>query len=287
MKRNYQYLILLIIFITMGIHTFAQGDIDMKIKTVVIDPGHGGKDPGTVSRNGKVYEKNIVLAVALELGKQIKNNYPNVKVIYTRSNDKFVPLHERANIANRNKADLFISIHVNAAEATSARGSETLVMGMDKTNSNLEVCLKENSVVSLEEDYDSKYSGYDPNNPESFIIFSLLQNSHLEQSLIFAAKVQENLKKGPISASRGIKQGPILVLWKCTMPSTLIELGFLSNSTDYKYLTNKTYQQNMARAIFNAFSSYKKEYEKKNTNHIEVSEIANLTQYFTDRKSVV
>lgn len=231
----------------------------VELKTVVIDPGHGGKDPGTVK--GKVQEKNITLSVAKILGNMIQEKYPEVKVIYTRSTDKFVPLDQRAAIANKHKADLFISIHVNSTKATSARGTETFVMGLDKSNSNMEVCQLENSVLTFEEGYNSKYSGFDPKNPESYIIFSLLQNSHLEQSLIMAEAVQEALKKGPITHNRGVKQAPFLVLWKCTMPSILVELGFLSNPTDYKALTSKQSQVEFAKGIFKAFESYKKQYD--------------------------
>lgn len=232
----------------------------VELKTVVIDAGHGGKDPGTVK--GKVQEKNITLAVAKLLGNKIKEKYPEVKVIYTRSTDKFIPLDERAAIANRNHADLFISIHVNATKSTAARGTETFVMGLDKSNSNMEVCQLENSVLTLEDGYNEKYSGFDPNNPESYIIFSLLQNAHLEQSLVIAEAVQNELKKGPITHNRGVKQAPFLVLWKCTMPSILVELGFLSNPNDYKALTGKQTQLQFANAIFKAFEQYKKQYDK-------------------------
>lgn len=231
----------------------------VQLKTVVIDAGHGGKDPGTIK--GNVQEKNITLSVAKILGNKIKDRYPDVKVIYTRSTDKFVPLDERAAIANRNHADLFISIHVNATKSSAARGTETFVMGLDKSNSNMEVCQLENSVLTLEDGYNSKYSGFDPNNPESYIIFSLLQNAHLEQSLIMAEAVQNELKKGPITHNRGVKQAPFLVLWKCTMPSILVELGFLSNPTDYKALTGKQTQVQFANAIFKAFEAYKKQYD--------------------------
>lgn len=238
---------------------YSQNKSIVKIKTVVIDPGHGGKDPGTLK--GKVYEKNIVLSVALKLGKMIEENYPEVNVIYTRSSDKYITLNQRTEIANKNNADLFISIHVNGIKSSSARGSETFVMGLDKENANMEVCQLENSVITLEDDYSSNYSGFDPNNPESYIIFSLLQNSHLEQSLILAANIQEELKKGPIKHDRGVKQAPYLVLWRCTMPSVLVELGFISNGVDYNELTNTKSHSKMATAIFQAFSRYKSQYE--------------------------
>ncbi len=240
---------------------FSQSNGVDRIRKIVIDAGHGGEDPGAISRDRKYAEKNITLNVALILGRLISENFPETEVIYTRKTDVFIPLDERTQIANRNKADLFISIHVNSARAQEASGTETFVMGVDKSSSNLEVSKLENSVVVLEEDYSSKYQGFDPDNPESYIIFSLLQNSHLEQSLEFAASVQKSLNNGPIKKSRGIKQAGFLVLWRATMPSILVELGFISNYNDYKILINKESQESFARSIFNAFASYKKRYE--------------------------
>lgn len=233
----------------------------LRIKTVVIDPGHGGKDPGAVSANGKYREKNITLSVALKLGNLIKSKYPDIKVIYTRSTDKYVELSERAAIANRNKADLFISIHVNSAKATQARGTETFVMGTHKSDDNFQVCMTENSVIVIEEDYQTKYEGFNPNSPESYIIFSLLQNVHQEQSIRYAANVQSQFAKGPITVNRGVKQGGLLVLWKTTMPSVLTELGFISNPKDCAVLVSKNGQDQFARKLFNAFESYKKSVE--------------------------
>ena len=232
-----------------------------RIRTVVIDPGHGGKDPGAISRNGKYKEKNITLSVALKLGELIKSNYPNIKVVYTRSTDKYVELAQRAEIANRNKADLFISIHVNSAKATQARGTETFVMGAHKSQDNFEVCKLENSVIVIEEDYERKYEGFNPGSPESYIIFSLLQNVHQEQSIRYAAKVQSQFAKGPITVNRGVKQGGLLVLWRTTMPAVLTELGFISNAKDCAVLVSKSGQEQFARKLFNAFASYKKEFE--------------------------
>lgn len=252
------FITILLIFLPFS----GKGEIkkSVQLQRVVIDAGHGGKDPGTIK--GKVKEKDITLSVAKFLGEKIKESYPDVEVIYTRKDDTFVPLDQRAAIANKNRADLFISIHVNATKSPSARGTETFVMGLDKTNSNMEVCQLENSVFTLEDGYNTKYSGFDPHNPESYIIFSLLQNSHLEQSLIFAEAVQSEFVKGPITQSRGVKQAPFLVLWKCTMPSILVELGFLSNPNDYKSLVSKSSQMKFANAIFKAFEKYKKQYDK-------------------------
>ena len=234
----------------------------LRIKTVVIDPGHGGKDPGAVSRNGKWQEKHITLSVALKLGNMIKSKYPNIKVVYTRSSDKYVELSQRAAIANKHKADLVISIHVNSAKATQARGTETFVMGAHKSDDNFEVCKTENSVIVIEEDYQTKYAGFNPNSPESYIIFSLLQNMHQEQSIKYAAQVQGQFAKGPITVNRGVKQGGLLVLWKTTMPAVLTELGFISNAKDCAVLVSKSGQEQLARRLFAAFEAYKKDVEK-------------------------
>ncbi len=252
-----------LLFLTSLVSLQAQ-DVDdvSRIRRVVIDAGHGGKDPGAISRNGKYKEKNITLSVALELGELIKSNFPDIKVIYTRSTDKYVELSERAAIANRNKADLFISIHVNSAKSTQARGTETFVMGTHKSEANFEVCKLENSVIVIEEDYEKKYEGFNPGSPESYIIFSLLQNVHQEQSIKYAAQVQGQFARGPISVNRGVKQGGLLVLWKTTMPAVLTELGFISNPKDCAVLVTKKGQEQFARGLFNAFVAYKKDFEK-------------------------
>ena len=233
----------------------------IKIKTVVLDAGHGGKDTGAISKNGVIKEKDITLSVALKLGKMINSNYPDVKVVYTRKRDEYIELSKRAEIANRNKADLFISIHVNSQKGTTATGTETFVMGTHKSSSNFEICKLENSVIVLEEDYQSKYEGFDPNSPESYIIFSLLQNTHLEQSLKFAALIQDNFKLGPIKVNRGVKQGGLLVLWKTTMPAVLTEIGFISNPAESNQLRRDAVQSQIATRIFNAFAKYKTDYE--------------------------
>ena len=233
----------------------------IKIKTVVLDAGHGGKDTGAISKNGAIKEKDITLSVALKLGKMINSNYPDVKVVYTRKRDEYIELSKRAEIANRNKADLFISIHVNSQKGTTATGTETFVMGTHKSSSNFEICKLENSVIVLEEDYQSKYEGFDPNSPESYIIFSLLQNTHLEQSLKFAALIPDNFKLGPIKVNRGVKQGGLLVLWKTTMPAVLTEIGFISNPAESNQLRRDAVQSQIAARIFNAFAKYKTDYE--------------------------
>ncbi len=264
---------LLIIFPTAS----SQERASLRLKKVVIDAGHGGRDPGAISPDGKVREKNITLSVALKLGELINKRYPDVEVIYTRKTNIFIPLDERTKIANRNKADLFISIHVNAAQSRAASGSETFVMGVNKTSSNLEVTMLENSVIMLEgDDYSTRYEGFNPNDPESYIVFSLLQNAHIEQSLLMASLVQKQFAKGPIKIDRGIKQGPLLVLWKTGMPGVLVELGFISNQNDLRILNDKKSHDKFAEGIFNAFEEYKNQYEKgyQNTSAVNDSSLS-------------
>lgn len=233
----------------------AQQVNSFKLKKIVIDPGHGGKDPGTVYGNYK--EKEIVLKVALKLGALINARYPDVEVVYTRKTDVFIPLHERTDIANKAGADLFISIHVNSAKNRSASGTETFVMGVDKSDDNLDVAMAENSVITFEEDYRTKYEGYDPESAESFIIFSLMQYSYQEQSLHMASMIQDQYTAKFMGNDRGVKQRGFLVIWRTTMPSVLTELGFLSNENDRKILTSQNGHDEMANALFNAFSQYK------------------------------
>ncbi|MCD8312923.1 MAG: N-acetylmuramoyl-L-alanine amidase [Bacteroidales bacterium] len=244
------------------------GSGDLRLKTVVIDAGHGGKDAGAVSKDRKAYEKNITLAIALKFGRKIEDAYPDVKVIYTRTTDKFVELNERAAIANRNKADLFISVHINSTEkANAARGYSAHILGQssqanrDLFAANMELSKRENSVILLEEDYDTKYQGFDPSDPESKIFFNLMQNAYYEQSILFAADVTESLAKGPFTKNRGISQNPFLVLWKTTMPAVLLELGFISSTDDLKIIGTSSGQDQIATRLFNAFKAFKTRYD--------------------------
>lgn len=226
-----------------------------RIKTVVIDPGHGGHDAGCLGASAK--EKHIALDIALKLGRHIESNYPDVKVIYTRTKDVFVELHERAAIANRAKADLFICIHANASESPSAFGTETFVMGLHKTAENLAVARRENSAILYEKDYKTRYDGYDPNSPEAHIIFNLFQKAYMEQSLLFAAKIQNEFEEYAGRFNRGVKQAGFLVLYRTAMPAVLIETGFLSNKAEEKYLLSDKGQNDIAVSIYRAFTSYK------------------------------
>jgi N-acetylmuramoyl-L-alanine amidase len=228
---------------------------------IVIDPGHGGRDPGAIGSHS--YEKNITLPVALKTGEYIEHNIKNVKIIYTRTTDQFVELAERAEIANRNKADLFISIHANSHPQKSTYGAETWVMGHHKDQQNLEVAMKENAVILLEKDYSTKYEGFDPKSPESYIMFTLMQSAYSEQSIDLASKIQVEFKKQAGRYDRGVKQAGFWVLYMTTMPSVLAELGFISNDNEEKYLNSKQGQDNLAQSIYSAVSDYIAEIDRK------------------------
>ena len=227
------------------------------VNTVVIDPGHGGRDPGAVGR--RVREKDITLAISLKLGEYIKEHLPDVKVVYTRTTDEFVELWRRAQIANENQADLFISIHCNSARNTAATGTETFVMGLHRSQANLEVARKENASILFEEDYMETYEGFDPHSPEANIIFTLYQNAHLDQSLAVASMVQGQFRERARRVDRGVKQAGFLVLYQVTMPGILVEAGFLSNPREEEYLASEAGQAHIASAVFRAFRDYKEQ----------------------------
>lgn len=232
-----------------------------RLKRVAIDAGHGGKDPGAIG--SKSNEKDITLAVALKLGKYIEQTFPDVEVIYTRKEDVFVGLDERSKIANDKGADLFISIHCNANPSKAPWGAETYVMGLHKSNENLDVAMRENAVIAYEEDFSTKYEGYDPSSAESFIIFSLIQHSFLEQSLNFASLIQDEFRERAQRKDRGVKQAGFLVLWKTKMPSVLVELGFISHPKEESFLITDSGQDYLASAIFRAFREHKKNVEAR------------------------
>lgn len=232
-----------------------------KLNTVVLDAGHGGFDPGALGKTTQ--EKNITLAIILKLGALIEKNMPGVKVIYTRRTDVFVELIKRAEIANKNDADLFISVHVNSNKNPTATGTDTWVMGQYKNNENFEVAKEENKVILAESNYNAKYEGFDPNSTESYIIFNLMQNTFIEQSLDIASEVENNFQARASRKVRGVKSAPFLVLWKTTMPSILIETGFISNPPEEKFLASDDGQNIMANAIFQAFKSYKDRVDSK------------------------
>jgi N-acetylmuramoyl-L-alanine amidase len=235
---------------------------NFKLRTVVIDAGHGGKDPGTLGKITR--EKDVVLKIALKTGKYIESNLPDVKVLYTRKTDKYVDFQARADVANKNKADLFISVHANSIVGANAYGTETFVMGLHKDNSNFEVAKRENSVILMDENYKEKYEGFDPSSPESYILFSLNQSAYQENSLKFAQKVEDQFKNRVGRSSRGVKQAGFLVLWMTTTPSVLIETGFLSNSKEEAFLASENGQELIASGIYRAFKDYKTEIESIN-----------------------
>ena len=220
--------------------------------TVVLDAGHGGHDSGALGKHSK--EKDAALAITLKTGK-ILEKHKHIKVIYTRKEDKFVELHRRADIANRHKADLFVSIHCNANENPSVMGTETYVMGLHKTESNLKVAMRENAVILKEENYLENYEGFDPNSPEAYIVFSLYQNAFLEQSIEVAHKVQTNFEEAG-RKNRGVKQAGFLVLARTAMPSILVETGFITNEAEEKFLNSEKGQQIIAQAIAQAIIEY-------------------------------
>lgn len=257
-KRRFLIFILLAVgLLNAGFEVQAQ-----KVKRVVIDAGHGGHDPG--ARGLKSNEKDLALAIALKTGKLISENLKDVEVIYTRKTDVFVELYRRARIANEAKADLFISIHCNANKSTTPYGSETYVMGLHRSDANLAVAQLENAAILLEDDYHVQYDGFDPSSPEGYIFFSMLQNAFLDQGLNLATSVQKYFKSIVNLHDRGVKQAGFLVLYKTTMPSVLIETGFISNAKEEKLLNSAYGQNNIALSIYKAVRDYKASIEKSN-----------------------
>lgn len=222
--------------------------------TVVIDAGHGGKDPGAVGKISQ--EKNLNLDVSLLVGKMLSEQFPDVKVVYTRQTDIFLPLQQRADIVNANNADLFICIHTNSSESKSAQGVETFVLGTEKMDKNLDVAMRENSVIKLEADYQTAYQGFDPNSIDSYIMFELMQNAYMDQSLQFATLVQRQCVEKLNRAERGVRQAAFWVLLKSACPSILFEMGFISNPEEEKYLNSTKGQQEIAQSICNAFAQF-------------------------------
>lgn len=248
------------------------------LNTVVIDAGHGGTDPGAVSPDRKTYEKNLTLDISKKLAEKIRREYPGVNVILSRPADKFVALEDRATCANDRNANLFISIHINSTRSASPNGYSVHILGQSSNKNrdlfayNMDVCQRENSVILLENDYDTKYQGFDPSDPESFIFMQLMQNAYLEQSLEFAQIVSDKLADGPIKANRGIWQNPFLVLWRTSMPSVLVELGFISNSSDLAVLRDDAKRDKIADCLMAAFKTYKERYDASVRISVEHSE---------------
>jgi N-acetylmuramoyl-L-alanine amidase len=243
--------------------------IHAKDFTVVIDAGHGGKDPGAISANKKLYEKEVTLKVALMVGENIKKNHPEVKVLYTRKTDVFVGLNDRARMANKANADLFISIHTNAAQNRTAKGAETYTLGIEeeRTERNLEIAKRENGVIFLEDNHEKTYANFNPNSPESYIIFEYMQSEFVKESIHIAQYVQEHLTIDANRHDRGVRQAGFLVLNATSMPSILVELGYISNTEDAKYLGSDTGQKRMGHCISEAFDKYYADLKKLNAAH--------------------
>lgn len=260
MKLYRRYILYISICLGLLTSPFGISSAIAKDFVVVIDAGHGGHDPGAVGKISK--EKNINLNVALKLGKQIKKNCPDVKVVYTRERDVFIPLDRRAEIANDAKADLFISVHTNAlANNRVAKGASTWTLGLAKSDVNLEVAKRENSVILYESDYKTRYAGFNPNSAESYIIFEFMQDKYMSQSVHLASLVQRHFRNTCQRVDRGVHQAGFLVLKASAMPSILVELGFISTPEEERYLNSEAGTTTLADGIFRAFLAYKREQE--------------------------
>lgn len=266
-RRNYILILLCAIWSALPFATLQAQGRDF---TVVIDPGHGGRDPGAVGRKGK--EKNINLNVALKLGNLIQANHKDVRIVYTRQKDVFVTLDKRAQIANNAKADLFISIHTNSvARGRTVRGTETYTLGLHRTDDNLEVAKKENSVILIENDYEQRYAGFNPNSAESYIIFEFLQDKNMEKSVDFATQIQRQFKHTAKRIDKGVHQAGFLVLRETTMPGVLVELGYISTPDEERYLLSEAGTSDLAKSIYQAFANYKSRHDSPSARSVEPS----------------
>ena len=274
--NNVKLIFFLFVFIISSNLSFSQVNSN-KIKTIVIDPGHGGKDSGTMgTKRFKIYEKHVALSVSLKLGKYISESFPEIDVIYTRSSDVFLELNERTEIANNANADLFISIHCDGFTNPKPSGASVFVMGMSKLKANMDVAMRENAAIYLEDNYQQKYEGFDPKSPESYIVFSLMQNTYLNQSLKIAEEVENQFATRANRKSRGVKQAPFYVISRTNMPSILVECGFLTNPKEEEFLHSDLGQDYIASAIFRAFRTYKENIE------IEENNLKNKKQLISD-----
>ncbi|MFN8354611.1 MAG: N-acetylmuramoyl-L-alanine amidase [Spirosomataceae bacterium] len=250
------------LIILFGLITSSVAWSQSPVNVVVLDAGHGAHDRGCMGPTG-VKEKHITLKLVMAVGHKIKERFPNVKVYYTRTSDVFIPIYERGEIANRHKADLFISIHCNANPSRTPYGTETYVMGLHKSDDNLEVAKRENESILQEEGYKKTYKGFDPNSPLAYIMLTNFQNAFLASSLSFASKIEKEFKHYAERSSRGVKQAGFIVLWRTTMPSVLVETGFLSNRKEEKFLASEEGQEQIAESIARAFAKYKEEMDNQ------------------------
>ncbi len=272
-KRSFQTFLVLTILIGcfVNLHAGKLSDDPAKgIRTVVIDAGHGGRDPGAVGKRAR--EKDIALSIALMVGQYIEENLPDVKVVYTRKTDVFVELIKRAEIANEAEADLFVSIHVNASTRASVKGTLTLVLGQHRADENFDVAVRENSVILLEEDYETIYEGFDPQSTESYIMFSLMQKTYFKQSIEFGDFVQDQFRDRAARKDLGVREQGIYVLAQTSMPGVLVETGFISNPDEEKYLTSKYGQEIIASAIYRGFKEYKEGIDNRSNLSVVITE---------------
>ena len=245
-----------------------------KIRTIVIDPGHGGKDSGTMgTKRYTQYEKHIALDISLKLGNYIKDAFPDIEIIYTRKTDVFLELWERTELANEKNADLFISVHCDGFTNPNPSGASVFVMGMSKLKANMDVAMRENSVMYLEDNFKEKYDGFDPKSPESYIVFSLMQNTFLDQSISIAEKIEDEFANRAKRKSRGVKQAPFYVISRVNMPSILIEAGFLTNPKEEDFLNTELGKDHIASAIFRGFRSYKESVDGSNISELDKSAV--------------
>ena len=286
-RTIYIYVLKLLImaFLTVVTSAWRPSDPSEKKWVIVIDPGHGGKDPGALGSISR--EKNINLAIALKTGEYLEKNLDNVKVLYTRKTDVFVELRDRPEFANKNKADLFISIHSNWISKSTIKGAETWIMGPAQDEQNLEVAMKENEVILMEDDFSAKYEGFDPKSPESYIMFTVMQNTFKEQSTQFASIIQNQFRERAGRIDRGVKQAGFWVLYMTTMPSVLVETGFITNSEEEKFLNSKEGQDYIASAIYRATRDYINEVDKKsNISTSAGSETASVPDSSADKTGI-
>jgi N-acetylmuramoyl-L-alanine amidase len=272
LKKHFLLLHYYIIFI--GIFVFFPVKAQDARFTVVLDAGHGGHDPGAMSSSSR--EKDINLAVVLDLGSIIEQKFKDVKVVYTRKTDRYLTLQERADVVNDHHADLFICIHTNASPSPAAYGAETFTLGLAKTKANLDVAMRENSVILLEEDYRTKYKGFDPKSIDSYIMFEFMQDKYIDRSVEFSSIIQKQFVNYCQRVDRGVRQAGFWVLHRSACPSVLVELGFISNQAEERYLTSERGQKEMATAIFNAFVDYKRAHDKKSGH--QISSVSKIDQ---------